>query len=97
MKIVGPPSNQVAEVGRRPANAPAPVRSGEKATAGEKVALSETARRLAEWKAAIGDPLAVDEARVAELKREIAAGTYDHSPEDIAEALLRELDVLRRG
>ncbi len=96
MKIVGPSSNQVAELGRRSADSPAPVRSGEKAAGGEKVALSETARWLAEWKAALGDPLAIDQARVAELKREVAAGTYDPSPREIAEALLREIDALRR-
>jgi flagellar biosynthesis anti-sigma factor FlgM len=96
MKIVGPPSNQVAELGRRSADSSGPVRSGEKAAGGDKVALSETARWLAEWKAAIGDPLEIDEARVAELKREISAGTYDPSPSEIAESLLRELDALRR-
>ena len=97
MKISGPPTNNVSELGRRGAAAPAGrTETAETASAGERVALSGRARWLAELKAAIGDPLAIDEARVADLRQAIADGSFAPSPRQIAASLLRELPALGR-
>jgi flagellar biosynthesis anti-sigma factor FlgM len=98
MKIAGPPGNDVADIrGRGIGSQPRSGRAERGAEgAGDRVALSDRARWLAELKGAIGDPLAVDEARVAELRDAIGSGTYDPSPRQIAESLLRELPGLGR-
>jgi negative regulator of flagellin synthesis FlgM len=97
MKISGPPTNNVSELGNRPlGEAAGRARTADDAAPGDRIAVSDRARWLAELKAAVGDPLAVDERRVAELRQAIADGSFDPSPREIAESLLRELPGLGR-
>jgi len=73
--------------GTRPASAPGR----------DTVEVSSLARTLASLRREVGDPGAVDEARVAELRARIADGSYAPAPRDVAQALLRELAANRRG
>jgi flagellar biosynthesis anti-sigma factor FlgM len=99
MKIDGRPPGLVPQSGG--ARDATPARSGgthaASGTTEDKVELSPLARTLASLRGEIGDPEAVDEARVAELRARIADGTYDPAPRDVARALLRELAANRRG
>ncbi|HZR84514.1 MAG TPA: flagellar biosynthesis anti-sigma factor FlgM [Candidatus Binatia bacterium] len=96
MKIIGPSSNNVADVGARPASEKGSARPAATAHAGEsgRVEVSDTARWLAELKTAVGDPLEIDQQRVADLRSAIADGRFAPTPRAIAESMLREFAEL---
>ena len=60
-----------------------------KAVAGEGVNITDSARQLAALEQAIRTLPDVDEARVAAIRGAIANGTYEVSPDRIADKLLR--------
>lgn len=62
------------------------------------VHITESARRLAALEQSVREMPAVDEARVAEVSRELAEGRYEVRPERIAEGLLQlERQIARHG
>ncbi len=92
MKITGQQPGVVADLDRPRAEASRARGAGVESGPGtDRVALSPEARRLAELRAGVGDPMEVDQARVDDLRARIAAGAYDPSPESIAQAMLREM------
>ncbi len=96
MKIVGQQPDPVATaVTSRVGPAPRAGGGGAPPPAGDRVELSPLARALQKLRAEASDLEAVDRERVAELRRAVADGTYDPSPEDVARALLRELAANR--
>lgn len=95
MKIVGQQPDPVASAVPSRVRSAARAGGGAPPPAGDRVELSPLARTLQKLRAEAGDLEAVDRERVAELRRAIADGTYDPSPEDVAQALLRELAANR--
>jgi negative regulator of flagellin synthesis FlgM len=59
------------------------------AAEGQGVRITDSARQLAALEQAIRDLPDIDEARVAQVRAAIADGTYQVSPERIADKLLR--------
>ena len=99
MKIVGQQPNSVPEASAS-REAAATARASTTATPGiaageDSVELSPLARALANLRAEVGDPEAVDSKRVAELRTAVGNGTYDPPAADVADALLRELAANR--
>ncbi len=68
-------------------------RGSDSAAAGalDQVELSPEARRLAALRSELGDPTAVDDARMARLRESVQAGSYAPDPKQLAESLLRRL------
>jgi negative regulator of flagellin synthesis FlgM len=73
-------------VGRARDAAAAP---SEKASAGDAVRITEQARQLAALEQAVQAAPIVDETRVAAIRQAIEDGSYEVSPERIADKLLR--------
>lgn len=63
--------------------------AGRPASSGGAVQITESARRLAALEQALRAMPAIDEARVAEVSRALADGTYEVRPGRIADELLR--------
>jgi negative regulator of flagellin synthesis FlgM len=59
------------------------------ASAGEGVRITDSARQLAALEQAIRALPDVDDAKIAEIRNAIESGTYEVSPERIADKLLR--------
>ena len=74
-----------------------PLRPGDRAAgapnapAGDRVSVSDTARELVALRAAVGDPGAVRQDRVAVLQAAVDAGGYAPDVQAVARTLLREL------
>lgn len=65
--------------------------AGAAAAVGDRVSLSEEARRLARLRAGVGDLDEVRQDRVGELRQRVAEGTYRADFRDVARKFLREL------
>lgn len=85
-KGVGDP-RVVGPNGVRPEGAPAP----EPPAQGDQVSVSEAARALARLRGEVGDPGAVDQAKVENLASVIAKGEYSADLREVAKRLMREL------
>lgn len=93
MKIVGQQPGPVPGLEKPRLGREAPGSAGKpgQPAGEERIELSDEARLLGELRAAVGDPLEVDQERVAELRARVASGDYRPSPQAVAEAMLREL------
>ena len=61
------------------------------------MAISDTARLVSRLRTEVGDPEAIDTAKVEALRARVQANTYSPSPQAVAERLLRDLAANRGG
>jgi flagellar biosynthesis anti-sigma factor FlgM len=87
--VQGPRLDGAAPV--RSASTPGAGRSGGTgAPAGDQVSVSDTARQLAQLRAEVGDPGAVQQEKVDGLRAIMAKGHYSADLADVAQKFLRE-------
>ena len=76
-------------------SAPAPVADSKVANANDGVRITDSARQLAALEQAIRTLPDVDEARINEIRTAIENGSYEVSPDRIADKLIRMENELR--
>ena len=69
---------------------PSEIKSGKSVAKTDTVVISDAAKRIQEVRTQLDAVPDVDEKKVAQLRKEIEAGTYQRSADEIADKMIRE-------